>query len=209
VQALDPMARFTGLPCGDAAWRWLRAFHAATEGAVTAWDENDRQAALADVEFAWSRAHPERAERVADGVRSLLTEVDGIEVPRCAMHGDFWRGNISFDGDHLRVYDWEWADHDQRPFRDIWAHELGELRDMSTSAPDDALSRRCEEAIGRVEQELGVRGLDRRFARATLAPVLGWLSFRFRIVTGHAGGNEAGAGRIMTVVDQLLFGSQG
>ena len=51
--------------------------------------------------------------------------------------------------------------------------------------------------------------IDARFARATLAPILAWLSFRFRIVTGQAGGNEAGAGRIMAVVDQLLFGRQG
>ena len=81
VQAVDPMARFTGLPSDDAARRWLRDFHAATEEAVAPWGEDDRERALADVEFAWSRAHPERLDRVLDGVGSLLFEVDGAEAP--------------------------------------------------------------------------------------------------------------------------------
>ncbi len=209
VQPVDPLARFTGLPSDDSALRWLRAFHAATEKDVTPWGEVDRKRALADVEFAWSRAHPERLGQVLAGVGSLLAELDGAEVPICATHGDFWRGNVALEGDRLRIYDWEWADQEQRPFRDIWAHELGELRELSTTVSEADLWRRCEEAIGRVEEELGIRRIDRRFARATMAPILAWLSFRFRIVTGEAGGNEAGAGRIMAVVDQLLFGGKG
>jgi hypothetical protein len=115
---------------------------------------------------------------------------------------------VAIEGNRLRVYDWEWAEYGQRPFRDIWAHELGELREMSTEASEDALRRGCEASIGRVEAQLTLRGIDPRFARATLAPILAWLSFRFRIVTEQAGGNEAGASRIMTIVDQLLFGRQ-
>jgi peptidoglycan/xylan/chitin deacetylase (PgdA/CDA1 family) len=209
VQAVDPMARFTGLPSEDEAWRWLRGFHAATEEAVTPWGEDDRERALADVEFAWSQAQPERLDRVREGVDSLLAGVEGVEVPVCATHGDFWRGNVSIEGSRLRVYDWEWAEYGQRPFRDIWAHELGELREMSAEASEDALWRGCEASIGRVEAQLALRGIDPRFARATLAPILAWFSFRFRLVTEQAGGNEAGAGRVMTIVDQLLFGRQG
>jgi hypothetical protein len=206
VQAVDPLAVYTGRQGDDLAIPWLRDFHAATEREVSSWGDDDREAALRAVDFAWSHAHPVERSRVVEGTARLLDELDGLRAPVCASHGDFWRGNVASDGDRLRIYDWEWADLAQRPFRDIWAHELGELRELSTTASDGDLRARCETSLEVVEAELAVRGLDRSFARATLIPNLAWLSFRFRGRTGQAGGNEAGARRIMGVVDQLLLG---
>jgi peptidoglycan/xylan/chitin deacetylase (PgdA/CDA1 family) len=208
-QAVDPLARFTGRPRPEASMAWLRDFHAATQLDRTAWGAEDRERSLRTVEFAWSHAHPAETDRVVDATSALLEELDGAQVPVAAAHGDFWRGNVAADDDgRLRIYDWEWAEPAERPFRDLWAQQLGEVHEASTHATDAELRRLCEDSLRLVEAELELRGLDRRFARATLIPMLAWLSFRYRIVIGQPGGNEASAARIMTVVDQLLFGGK-
>ena len=115
-------------------------------------------------------------------------------MPRCAVHGDFWRGNIAVDGTRLRVYDWEWAAPSGHPLLDLWSYELGELRGRAGTPGGDRAGS-CRGAAARVEAELEARGLDRRLALALLLPVTAEVGYRVRRGARHAPGPRGPAPR--------------
>jgi hypothetical protein len=204
VQAVDPRARATGRNGADGPARaWLRAFQEGTSERWLAWDEWHDQRLLRAVRHAWGRARPDRADAVAAAVERLTRPLAGTDVPDCARHGDFWRGNIAFDGHGLRVYDWEWATHAGGPFFDLWTYELGELRERAEDG-ESGFGTELERAVERVAAELDARGIDGRFARATLAPALGYLTFRVRWSTGRRGGGEEASVALMADAEPLL-----
>src|SRR5205085_10117587 len=136
-------------------------------------DDADVAEALRWIEIAWGRHAPDDHEAVAARVGELARGLLGAELPACAVHGDFWRGNIAHTGEHMRVYDWEWAELTGRPLFDLWTYELAELRQSASEPGTDAeLEAATVAALGRVEDDLRAWGLDPRFARASLAPAL-------------------------------------
>jgi hypothetical protein len=204
VQDVDPLAAYTGRAPRTVALDWLQRFQAATAEGEEPWGQQDDAAELAALEFGWRTGRPETAEPVAARVQGLLGELHGARVRRCAVHGDYWRGNLAGDRTRLRVYDWEWTRPLGPPFRDVWTYELGELREHAVEVSTDELDEAIQRALERVEQRLEERGLDRRFALATLAPAIAELSFRVRRMTGFPGGNEPGAVLVMESVEALL-----
>ena len=203
VQPVDELASSTGSVDARAALEWLRVFQAATTSARTAWGPADSDRELAAVRDAWGRARPRAAESVAARAEARLRALEGVEVPRCAVHGDFWSGNLAQRGTALRVYDWEWARQTGTPFFDLWCWELGPLRRLAERGDGD-LAAALADAVERVAAELRGQDQDPRFALASLAPSLGELTFRVRRATGRAGGAEAESARLMDAAAALL-----
>jgi hypothetical protein len=204
VQPVDPLAAATGNVSERArALGWLRAFHAGTERARAPWSGADTEHELDAVRYAWRRARPGAAEEVIARAHTRLREVEGLAVPRCAVHGDFWHGNLAQCGRLLRVYDWEWAREEGPPFFDLWTWELGPLR-RRAELGEGGLRTGVAGALERVDAALQERGVDPRFALATLAPALGELTFRVRRATGVAGGAEAESALLMDAVADLI-----
>jgi hypothetical protein len=87
---------------------------------------------------------------------------------------------------------------------DLWTYELAALRGSGGSA--DSLAAQLPAACGRVEAELGQRGLDTRFARALLMPVAAELGYRVRRVRGTPPDHEDRARALLLAADRLLAG---
>jgi hypothetical protein len=206
VQPVDPLAADTGRATRPAALRWLSAFQADTTGRIQEWGADDSRRACEEVRYAWRRARPESEPAVSARVGELLECLQGQPVRRCAVHGDFWRGNLAEGGGGLRVYDWEWAKLEGDPFVDLWTYELAELRQRAERESFELVPA-LEDALGRVEAELGAQDLDPRFALATAAPMIGQLAFRVRRATGLAGGGEGASVKLMEALETLILGS--
>ena len=202
VQALDPLAEGQR-PSREQAAGWLRSFQAATASGSRPWDAGDDRRELEPVADAWRRARPDREPSLSRRVAELLRELHGSDVPTCAVHGDFWLGNLACRDGRLRVYDWEWSELKGRPLFDIWMLELGDLRQRG-DAGETGFASDLANALGRVQAELRERGVDERFALATLAPVLGLIAFRERRATGMPGGGEESSRKLMVAAEELL-----
>ena len=107
---------------------WLQDMHTATAGAV-------RPVALAD---RWSAPIRERwsadrdIEWLTDRLAALHEVLHCLTTPRTVVHGDFWCGNILFEGDRVTgVVDWEAGALEDEPLRDLArSHSL--TRSIST-----------------------------------------------------------------------------
>jgi hypothetical protein len=204
VESFDRLATATGSGTRSLAFDWLRDFQAASFRGDRPWDAADEQSALLAVRDAWRLAgRATDDDAVVTRVRELLAPIRGTPVPRCAVHGDFWRDNIAARDGWIRVYDWEWAALDGSPLVDLWTYDLAELR-VAARRGDRALEDRLREALARVEDELRARGLDDRLALGMLAPVLGALSFRIRTRLAMPDEMEPHSISLMTAVERLL-----
>jgi aminoglycoside phosphotransferase (APT) family kinase protein len=155
------------------------------------------------IDAAWLRARPDARAMVLDRTRALLSELRGAPVPRCAVHGDFWRGNIARTGGQLRIFDWEWASLHGAPMFDLWTYELAELR-VRAAAGDDDLAAPVRDALERVAAELSRRSLPTELAPATLPAVLARLAFRIHGATGFEDRMEKPSARVMASVEDVL-----
>jgi hypothetical protein len=203
VEPVDPLGTATGGTTRERALEWLRRFQAASCSREQAWESEDERAALAVVKETWRLAAPGTEDAVVSRVRALMGPLRGARLPRCAVHGDFWRGNVAARDDDIRVYDWEWAAQEGIPLFDLWTYELAELRVLARDGAN-GLEERLEGAMGRVRAELSDRGLDERFALATLAPVLGALSFRIRARLQMPDAMERHSIAVMRAAERLL-----
>jgi hypothetical protein len=203
VEPVDELARHTGAEDRSASMRWLAAFHRATEEGREPWDQEDVRAGRELVADAWARAGRDTGPQVTAETVRLGEKLRGSPTPRCAMHGDFWSGNIAYSAGAMRVYDWEWGRRRAGPFFDLWTYELAELRNLAGRRPHE-VEPTLRSALRRVSDALAARGLNPAFARATLAPAIAEMGFRIRRLTGEAGGNEAGSVAVMVAVERLL-----
>jgi hypothetical protein len=204
AEPCDALGTATGDGTRAQALEWLRLFQLASCSREHAWCSDDERGGLTAAEDAWRLAAPGRGDAVVSRVRELLEPLRGAIVPRCAVHGDFWRGNVAARRGSIRVFDWEWAALEGGPFFDLWTYELAELRVRARDG-ERGLEGCLAEAVARVRQELGLRGLDERFALATLAPVLGALSFRIRSQLGMADEMEPHSVSVMLAAERLLL----
>jgi hypothetical protein len=111
--------------------RWLGAFQSATAGAADPVDMDGGVAARLAVRFDGD------AELTADLER--LREIHGrlaeAAVPRTAVHGDLWCGNVLVaEGDTSGVVDWEGGSTSGEPLRDVvrFAHMYALFLDRCT-----------------------------------------------------------------------------
>jgi aminoglycoside phosphotransferase (APT) family kinase protein len=158
---------------------------------------------VATVRNAWRAAAPESAEAMAERTAVLLQRLVGNELPRCAVHGDFWRGNLAAADGRLRVFDWEWAQPEGMPLFDLWTYELAELR-LRAARGERHLEPGLHAALAAVKEELEVRGIDPSWALATLAPVLAEFSFRIRRRLGTASSMEGPSMVVMAAAERLF-----
>jgi hypothetical protein len=203
----DPLAGRTGdlvAPDREAAWRWLRGFHAATAAATTTplgADEAER--GVTDAREAWGLLGGDAAERGARVAAGALAATGDAPLPTCAVHGDFWRGNVSHDAGALRVFDWEWGRLDGRPLLDLWTYELSDA-EQESDRPREVLAARLGEALRRVSAELSERGLPPAFAAAGLPLAAAELLLRFRRATGSPGPAERSLLPLLEPIEDVL-----
>lgn len=183
VDPVDPLGGFHQTPGRERALEWLGAFHAATAREAR-WTEGDEQAALAMTARTWEAAKLQAAPAVGRRVEVLLAELRGAPMASVAVHGDFWRGNMAFNGIDLRVYDWEWTRLEGNPCFDLWSYEFAELRVSTPGRAGEDLSALAA-SLRRIEEELGRRAIDPAFALPLLAPTIGELTFRNQWLTGE------------------------
>jgi hypothetical protein len=102
----------------------------------------------------------------------LALELRDVQAPVCAEHGAFTTPDVGLDpaGTFL-VGGWEHAVQRGRPFGDPWAFELERLEARAAQDPAWAVEPLAT-ARRRLADEFHARGVDRRFAAATLLPVL-------------------------------------
>ena len=205
AESFDALASATGSGTRRSAFEWLRDFQSASPspGGDRPWDADDEETALQAVHDAWQLVGSGGEEAVVARVRELLAPIRGTPVPRCAVHGDFWRDNIAARDGSIRVYDWEWAALDGTPLVDLWTYELAELRVLARQG-ERALEERLRVALARVEAELRARELDDRLALGMLAPVLGALSFRIRNRLAMPDEMERHSISVMIAAERLL-----
>jgi len=206
AEPFDALGTATGSGTHGPAIEWLRGFQAASVVGERRWDAEDERAALRAAQDAWRLARLPTEDAVVAHTRTLLEPLRGTVVPRCAVHGDFWRENVAAVNGAVRVYDWEWAQLDGTPLFDLWTYDLAELR-LCARTGEGSLERHLEPALERVRGELRQRGLDDRFALATLAPVLGALSFRVRTRLAMPDEMERHSIAVMRAAEQLLLAS--
>jgi Phosphotransferase enzyme family len=206
AEPFDALGSATGSGTHDPATEWLRGFQAASFAGERQWEAEDERAALRAVRDAWRLAQLPTEEAVVARTRTLLEPLRGTVVPRCAVHGDFWRENVAAVDGAVRVYDWEWARLDGTPVFDLWTYDLAELR-LRARRGERELERHLASALERVRRELRQRGLDDRFALATLGSVLGTLSFRVRTRLGMPDEMERHSIAVMRAAEELLLAS--
>jgi hypothetical protein len=202
----DPLASATGNPDRDASTSWLRRFQAATSTEVRPWDEDDIRRELSIVEQAGGISDRLAGPELTRATHGKLAELAGRPVPRCAVHGDFWHGNMASRNGRLRIYDWEWAEMKGTPFLDLWTYEFGEL--LGPPQPVDSLVATLRRSARALESELSRRDLDSRFALATLGPSVARLSIRMRLATGVPGPAETALAGIRSAAARILDGSR-
>jgi hypothetical protein len=202
----DPLAGRTGdvvAPDRELAWRWLREFQAATASGASPLTAAEVERGVADVREAWALLGPEAAERGARCAERALAAAAGAPLPGCAVHGDFWRGNVSHHDGALRVFDWEWGRLDGRPLFDLWTYELTDA-ELESGRPRDALTARLREAHDRVAAELAGRGLAPSLAATGLPLAAAELLLRFRRATGRPGPAERALLPLLEPIEDVL-----
>ncbi len=110
---------------------WLRGFGEATR----------RESPPITLSRSASRMVSLAARRIADpDVREWVLErraevslLDRLEP--CAVHGDFWRGNLRQDGQILRVIDWEFIQSAGNPYFDAALNLLALCRELPGADP--------------------------------------------------------------------------
>ncbi len=206
AEPFDALGEATGSGGRTEALEWLLAFQAASHTRTEPWGVDDDDWAVGSTREAWRLARRPAEDVVVERVRALLAPLRGVPMPRCAVHGDFWHGNVAAREGSVRVYDWEWAVVDGTPLVDLWTYELAKLR-IHARDGGARLDESLRDALEHVRAGLRRRELDVRLALATLAPVLGLLSFRVRRRLRMPDEMERASIAVMATAERLLLSS--
>jgi hypothetical protein len=201
VERFDPVMEAAGRDRRAEATAWLGAFQRRTEVRRRPWSEQDVRAALATLA---ETVRPEEGlESLAAAVASRLEALRGASVPCCAVHGDFWRGNLALRDGTLRVFDWEWGALEGDPFLDPWMYEIGPLRGLDAES-GDVLDAEMRQAVRNVETALGALDVDPAFAAPMGAVVVAEIVGRVRRATGRSSAWEATARPFLRALARIL-----
>jgi hypothetical protein len=203
VFPVDPMAGGTGVEDRPRALDWLRRFQAATSIDEREWTGTDHDQALATVEEAWSILRPRFASDAVKLADALLRGLAGSRFRPCAVHGDYWRGNIATGAAGVRVYDWEWWREQGHPAFDLWTYEFADLPSLPDAGPVEIESR-LRMSLRRARAEASSRGFDAHVVRSLLMPVLAELAIRNRRQHGLPSPPEIRYSRVMAAAEVLL-----
>lgn len=201
VEAFDPVMPSAGRDLRAEALAWLGAFQRHTIVRRRVWSEADVVAALDTLSEVGSTLDECGAIRAAVGSR--LRALIGTSVPRCAVHGDFWRGNIAMQDGRLRVFDWEWGALEGDPFLDPWMYEIGPLRAPATESAD-GLRTAMRRAVENVKSALRALDVDPAFAAPMGAVVVSEIASRVRRAIGVPSPWEATAQPFLSTLAVLL-----
>jgi aminoglycoside phosphotransferase (APT) family kinase protein len=200
VQRCNPVTANCEPATDRRALDWLVAFQRATATTSRPWSDDDSQEVLTTVERALAGPGTEAARDLLPALRSRLHRLHGVDLPRCAVHGDFWRGNLAFEGDRLRVYDWEWSRPEGLPFFDHATWEWGVLRPTERKVFPGAVRA----AVDRVAQRLPHAGIPADVAPVALVYAAAELSTRVEREFGRAGAIGGAATQILAALGTLL-----
>jgi aminoglycoside phosphotransferase (APT) family kinase protein len=131
---------------------------------------------------------------------ALFRGLRGTPIPRCAVHGDFWRGNVAFDGSQLRVHDWEWAQPEGSALFDPATWEFGALHAAGHMSDPEAV----QAAVNRIADRFEKRGIPRRFGAAALAYAAAELAVRTEREFGRRGQAAGAATKVLTTLGGLM-----
>jgi hypothetical protein len=202
VEQFDELAtEVGGADRRSQAMAWLARFQRTTTTRWRAWDDEDDHAAIATVHAAAEFAAD--VQSVAAAVRSRLTALRGSSVPRCAVHGDFWCGNIGQRDGRVRVFDWEWGSLEGDPFVDLWMFELGALR-QAAMENGPGFTNQMRQAVEHVETGLAGIGVDSRFALAMGPSVVAHVTGRIRQAIGQRSAWERTARAFLDALQRLM-----
>jgi len=203
VLPIDPAARGTGVEDRGRALQWLRRFQEHTAEPAIAWGGEHYAREQRVVEEAWAALRPRSLSTARAIAAGLLGRLKGTSLRQCAIHGDYWRGNVAHTEDTMRVFDWEWSRSRGHPLFDVWTYELAELRGVADQDGGD-LEPPLRLALTRVSGEAQARGLDPAMASAMLMPVLAELAIRNRRISGLPSPPEIPYARVMATSERLL-----
>jgi hypothetical protein len=201
VEGFDPVMPNAGRDRRAEALAWLGAFQRQTIVRRRTWSEADVAAALQTLSTVGSAHDARGAIRAAVGSR--LRALIGTSVPRCAVHGDFWRGNIALHDGRLRVFDWEWGALEGDPFLDPWMYEIGPLRAAAIESAD-GMRRAMGRAVENVKTALRALDVDPGFAAPMGAVVVAEITSRVRRAIGLPSAWEATAQPFLSTLAGLL-----
>jgi hypothetical protein len=183
---------------------WLGRFREATTTAVAPLTASEIAHALDIAESGWRRYSPGNADQVLANLEGDLANLAAAPVPRCAVHGDFWSGNlVSRTGGGIRVFDWEWGDTRGLPFFDLWMLELGLLRPMAVERRPE-LREALSAGVNRVRTQLQSARIDAGFALPFLSVSAAELVTRVRRHTGREGSWHPAAPYLLETVGRLM-----
>jgi hypothetical protein len=177
VEPYDALAALGRPGSRASAWTWLAQFQTHLMNDVRPLSRAETEALLRRVEAGWTAAGCTRIlPPLISTLEKLMLEVREIAIPRCPVHGDFWRGNISSVDGRMRVYDWEWSAEDGLPTFDLWTYVLADLRLRRSPAAraDLAVARSVADATG----YLRAAGLPAALGALTIAPTLADIALR-------------------------------
>jgi aminoglycoside phosphotransferase len=100
---------------------WLRAFHTRTVGGARTLTAPDISVYfLRPLEAAMQAINGHRSIRLfLDHFRRRLEALPGTELPLVFSHNDLCLNNVRFDGERIRVIDWEFSRHPDLPLSDL------------------------------------------------------------------------------------------
>ena len=195
VEGYDPLAAPDGAASAASALAWLARFQAVLANNGRSLSEAEKNALLARVAAGWRTVGCSDAlQSMGSALERLARAVGDIEVPRCAVHGNFWRGNIGGVDDRLRVYDWEWFREDGLPTFDLWTYILADVRLRGPDGADREAA--LTQGIAIATAHLRAAGLPAELAALTIAPTLADLALR---------GAERSGRKSLILRDRRLF----
>lgn len=123
---------------GMVTMRWLRAFrHGTTDASRSESPIASQIDQCLERVIAALGAGPEGAW--LERVRSQASLLQGTSP--CAMHGDFWRGNVRVEGTALRVFDWEFTEVAGNPYFDLLLNLVTLTRELPGSDEGSGFER--------------------------------------------------------------------
>lgn len=196
VEACNAIAAPTDGRVDALAASWLARLQDATTLDPRPLSAREERAIVATVQ----RAFGARSGELLASLEQHLHALRGRPLGRCAVHGDFWHGNVSMQGSGLRVYDWEWSQPDGLSAFDHATWELGALIGSDDAGSTHALAQ----AQARLADRFVGAGVPVEFAPVALVYCAAEWSTRVEREFGREGAFGLTAAPMLAALRPLL-----